>query len=55
MNSSMTYKLISTTLSLMDPLIQRTFCQDKPISSSSSYLTTNSTANKHLKNILFCP
>ena len=37
MNSSMTYKLICTTLSLKDPLIQRTFCQHKPISSSSSY------------------
>ena len=55
MNSSMTYKLICTTLSLKDPLIQRTFYQQKPISSSSSYSTRNSTANKHLKNIHFCP
>ena len=35
MNSSITYKLICTTLSLMYPLIQRTFCQHKPISSYS--------------------
>ena len=35
MNTSITYKLICSTLSLKYPITQRSFCQHMPISSSS--------------------